>query len=175
MVTIEEVATRLCLDPRDLNKALKRPHYPMVTIEEVATRLSGAQLFTSLDACSGFWQLPLDIESSRLLTFNTPWGRYRFTRLPFGIVPAPEIYQREMWRLFQGLPVKIIMDDFFIHGNTNDIQYRLEVLEHSTATLPRSGRTAKRVFTASDCDQAAFCPHQKTRSNCVLVAEKTRS
>ena len=54
------------------------------------------------------------------------------------------------------------------------LQYRLEVLEHSTATLPRSGRTAKRVFTASDCDQAAFCPHQKTRSNCVLVTEKTR-
>jgi hypothetical protein len=53
---------RICLDPRDFNKALKRPHYPMVTIEEVATRLSGAQLFTSLDACSGFWQLPLDGE-----------------------------------------------------------------------------------------------------------------
>jgi hypothetical protein len=49
---------RICLDPRDLNKALKRPHYPMVTIEEVATRLSGAQLFTSLDACSGFGSFP---------------------------------------------------------------------------------------------------------------------
>ena len=61
---------RICLDPRVLNKALKRPHYPMVTIEEVATCLSEAQLFTSLDACSRFWQLPLDIESSSLLTFN---------------------------------------------------------------------------------------------------------
>ncbi len=119
---------RISLDPRDLNKALKRPHYPMVTIEEVATRLSGAQLFTSLDACSGFWQLPLDIESSRLLTFNTPWGRYRFTRLPFGIAPAPEIYQREMVRLFQGLPVEIIMDDFLIHGNTNHIDQKVRLI-----------------------------------------------
>ena len=119
---------RICLDPRDLNKALKRPHYPMVTIEEVATRLSGAQLFTSLDACSGFWQLPLDIESSKLLTFNTPWGRYRFTRLPFGIAPAPEIYQREMVRLFQGLPVEIIMDDFLIHGNANNIDQKVRLI-----------------------------------------------
>lgn len=62
---------RICIDPRDLNKALKRPHYPMVTVEEVANRLSGAKSFTSLDACSGYWQLPVDEESSKLLTFNT--------------------------------------------------------------------------------------------------------
>ena len=43
----------------------------MVTIEEVANRLSGAEIFTSLDVCSGFWQLPMDEESSKLLTFNT--------------------------------------------------------------------------------------------------------
>ena len=62
---------RICIDPRDLNKALKRPHYPMVTVEEVANRLSGAKSFMSLDACSGYWQLPEDDESSKLLTFNT--------------------------------------------------------------------------------------------------------
>ena len=44
---------RICIDPRDLNKALKRPYYPMVTVEEVANRLSGATSFSSLDACSG--------------------------------------------------------------------------------------------------------------------------
>ena len=46
---------RIRIDPRDLNKALKRPHYPMVTVEEVANRLAGAKSFTSLDACSGYW------------------------------------------------------------------------------------------------------------------------
>ena len=40
----------------------------------VANRLSGAKSFTSLDTCSGYWQLPVDDESSKLLTFNTPWG-----------------------------------------------------------------------------------------------------
>ena len=66
---------RICIDPKHLNKALKRPHYPMVTVEEVANRLSGAKSFMSLDACSGYWQLPVDDESSKLLAVNTPWGR----------------------------------------------------------------------------------------------------
>ena len=87
----------------------------MVTVEEVASRLLGATSFSSLDACSGYWQLPVDDESSKLLTFNTPWRRYRFTRLPFGISPAPELYQREMDRLFEGIPVEILVDDL-IHG-----------------------------------------------------------
>ena len=43
---------------------LKRPHYPMLTVEEFANRLSGAKSFMSLDACSGYWQLPVDDESS---------------------------------------------------------------------------------------------------------------
>ena len=58
----------------------------------------------------------MDDESSKLLTFNTPRGRYRFTKLPFGISSAPEIYQREMDKLFEGIPVEIIVDDFLIHG-----------------------------------------------------------
>ena len=120
---------RICIDPRDLNKALKRPHYPMVTVEEVATRLSGATSFTSLDACSGYWQLQVDDESSKRLTFNTPWGRYRFTRLPFGISPAPEIYQREMDRVFEGVPVQIIVDDFLIHGeDQRDMDQKLRAV-----------------------------------------------
>ena len=58
----------------------------------------------------------MDDESSKLLTFNTPWGRYRFTRFPFGISSAPEIYQREMDKLFERIPVEIIVYDFLIHG-----------------------------------------------------------
>ena len=60
--------------------------------------------------------MQMDEESSKLLTFKTPWRQYRFTRLPFGISSAPEIYQREIVRLFAGVLVKIIVDDFLIHG-----------------------------------------------------------
>ena len=45
---------RVCLDPRNLNQAIMRSHYPLPTIEEVATRLTNPKLFTVLDAKSGF-------------------------------------------------------------------------------------------------------------------------
>ena len=50
---------RVGLDPRALNRAIKRSYYPLPTIEEVATRLSGAKVFSVLDAKCGFWQAKL--------------------------------------------------------------------------------------------------------------------
>ena len=91
---------RLCIEPKNLNDAVKREHYPVKTIESVLTRLPEAKIFSTLDAASGFWQIPLDQESSLLTCFNTPFGRYKFNRLPFGVKSAPEVYQRTMEELF---------------------------------------------------------------------------
>ena len=111
-------AVRRCIDPRDLNAAMKRSHYPMKTVDEVANRLQGANTFSILDTKSGFWQLKLDEESSRLCTFNTPIGRYRFTRLPFGVKCAQEIFQRTMDQMVEDLDgVEVIMDDVIIAGD----------------------------------------------------------
>ena len=75
---------------------LQRENYPMPTIEEVASRLHGAKVFTSLDVSNGFWHVVLDEESSFCTTFNTPFGRYHWKRMPFGIRSAPEVFQRKM-------------------------------------------------------------------------------
>ncbi|CAI9731719.1 Hypothetical predicted protein [Octopus vulgaris] len=69
---------RICLDPRDLNKALKREHHPIPTLEEITPSLAGSKLFSKLDASNGYWNVKIDKESSNLTTFNTPFGRYRF-------------------------------------------------------------------------------------------------
>ena len=79
---------RICIDPRDLNTALKRPHHPMRTVEEVTSQMANATLFSVLDAKSLFWQISLDSKSSLLTTFSTPFGHYRFLRMPFGINSA---------------------------------------------------------------------------------------
>ena len=85
---------RLCINPKDLNTALKRPHHPMRSVEEVAAQMSGATVFSVLDAKNSFWQIRLDKKSSLLTTFSTPFGRYRFLRMPFGINSASEVFQR---------------------------------------------------------------------------------
>lgn len=109
---------RLCIDPKDLNHAIQRQHYPMRTIEEVAARIPNAKFFTVLDASSGFWQIPLDYESSLKTTFNTPYGRYRFCRLPFGIKSASEVFQKAMDHLLEGYPCEVIVDDILVWGST---------------------------------------------------------
>ena len=70
----KEGKLRICLDPKDLNQAIQREHYPLPTIDEIATRLHGAKVFTVLDVRQGFWHVPLDEKSSLLTTFNTPFG-----------------------------------------------------------------------------------------------------
>ena len=121
MVTVHKPNgdVRVCIDPFYLNKAIKRQHYPMNTIEEVAAKLSGAKFFTKLDAVSGFWQIPLDEDSSKLCTFNTPWGRFRFLRLPFGIADAPEVFQRVMTEHFAEF-AEVVVDDLLVWGKSKD-------------------------------------------------------
>ena len=110
---------RVCLDPKDLNAAVKRPHYPMPTLEDALAKMPGAKFFSKLDAFSGYWQLKLSETSSYLTTFNTPFGRYRFTRLPFGLVSAQDEFQRKMDEVFEGLPgVTPLIDDVIVSGRT---------------------------------------------------------
>ena len=98
MVVVEKPsgALRICLDPRDLNKVIHRPHYPLKTLSDILPELSGARYFTKLDARSGYWTIKLDNDSSYLTTFNSPYGRYRFLRLPFGLKSAQDEFQRKI-------------------------------------------------------------------------------
>ena len=108
---------RLCIDPKPLNKTLKRNRYPLPTIDDLLAKLTNAKVFTVADAKNGFWHVPLDDESSYLTTFGTPCSRYRCTRMPFGISPAPEEFQRRLDNALQGLDgVMPIFDDILIFG-----------------------------------------------------------
>jgi hypothetical protein len=72
---------RICLDPRNLNKSIKRTYHRTLTVEEVTHKLAHANYFSKLDAKHGYWSIQLVNESSKLTTF----ARYRFKRLPFGL------------------------------------------------------------------------------------------
>ena len=112
---------RICIDPRDLNRAIKREFYPMQTIEEIAARMPNAKYFSVLDASSGFWQVELDNDSAKLCTFNTPFGRYMFKRLPFGISSAPDVFQAIMSEMFGDIEdVEVVVDDLLIWGTTEE-------------------------------------------------------
>ena len=87
---------RICVDLTKLNESVQRERHLLPAVDQTLAQLAGAKIFTKLDANSGFWQVPLAPESSLLTAFLTPFGRYCFHRLPFGISSAPEHFQRRM-------------------------------------------------------------------------------
>ena len=108
---------RICLDPMDLNKGIKRNHYPTPTIDDLSPNLANAKIFSVVDAKDGFLQVVLDSKSSFLTTFWTPFGRYRWLRMPFGIKSAPEEFQRRLDECLEGLEnISVIADDILIYG-----------------------------------------------------------
>jgi len=86
----------LCLDPKDLNQAIKRNQWYSRTVDDILPELARSKYFSLLDAKSGYWHVPLDKESSFLTTFNTPWGKYRWLRLPFGLKVAGDVFQERI-------------------------------------------------------------------------------
>ncbi|UYV63734.1 K02A2.6-like [Cordylochernes scorpioides] len=108
---------RVCLDPRDLNKMIERPHFQIPTIDEILPSLNNAKIFTVIDAKEGFWQVKLDSQSDDLTTFWTPFGRYKWLRMPFGISAAPQEFQRSLHEVIEGLEgVEVIADDILAFG-----------------------------------------------------------
>ena len=87
---------RICIDPQPLNAALKREHYKLPVFDDVLPKPKDAKFFSKLDVREAYWHIRLDEESSKPTTMITPFGRYRWKRLPFGLKVSSEIFQRKL-------------------------------------------------------------------------------
>ena len=109
---------RICVDLTKLNENVCRETYPLPKIDALL-RETESTLFMNIDANSGFWQKKLAENFQLLTTFLTPFGRYCFQRLLFGLKSAPERFQKRMLNELEGLEgVICIMDDILVHGKT---------------------------------------------------------
>ena len=101
IVIVEKPNTRklcICLDPKNLNEHICHEHYPIPTLDNAIAKIGNSKFYSKLDLTSGYWQVKLDYESSLLTTFNTPFERYQFTRMPFGIQSAQEVFQKNLMK-----------------------------------------------------------------------------
>ena len=109
----------LCLDPHELNEAICHDHCKTLTVEEVTHKFAHSCYFTKLDAHHGYWLLVLDQDSSLLTTFNSPFGRYHFLCLPFGLVCSQDIFQKKMDQILEECQGCIgIAYDITVHSHT---------------------------------------------------------
>ena len=112
---------RVCLDPRDVNKVIKRDHYKIPTIEEITHQLAGSKKFAKVNGTLSYLCIVLSYESSLLTTFNTPWGKYRFIHLSWGLTCAQNIFKWMMDQILEHCEGAIgITDDIIIHGKDDE-------------------------------------------------------
>ena len=108
---------RICLDPKDLNKAIIHENHKAPTLEKIAHVLTGATKFSKVDGNKAFFGMHLTEEASLLTMFNTHLGRYRFLHVPFGLKMSQDIFQMRMDDIVAQCPsVLAIHDDVFIYG-----------------------------------------------------------
>ena len=96
---------------------IKRPHYKTPSLDEITHQLAGSRVFSKLDARHGYWSVSLDEPSSYLTTFNSPFGRYRFERLPFGLNLSQDVFQERIDHILERCPGTMgIADDVAVFG-----------------------------------------------------------
>ena len=132
---------RICVDLTKLNESILREYHPLPSVDHTLAQLAGATISSKLDANSGFWQIGLSPESAKLTTFITPFGRFCFNRLPFGISSAPEHFQKRITQVLEGTDgVLCQMDDILVYGKSvgehnQHLEATLHKLQEANLTL----------------------------------------
>ncbi len=136
--------TRVCVDMRMANRAIRREHHTTPTLSELISDLSGSKVFSTLDLNQGYNQLELDETSRSITTFTTHVGLRQYTRLFFGISSAAEVFQDAVCQVLSGLKgVVNISDDILVFGKSEEqhdenLKAALQRLSDSGLTLNRA-------------------------------------
>lgn len=128
-VVKKDGSLRICLDPRNLNKYLIRNVHHTASWEDAQHSFQNGKVFSTLDAKSAYWTKQLSAESQLLTAFNTPFKKYCFVRLPFGLSVSSEIFCETMDSALQGIPGTFpCADDVKVQGSTDE-RHDLHLLE----------------------------------------------
>ena len=145
---------RICIDPQALNAALKRECNKLPVL--VLPKLKDAKVFSKLDVREAYWHARLDEELSKLTTMFTPFGRYRWKRLLFGLKVSSEIFQRKLDEALGGLAgVFSVVDDVVIAGCGQTVEEAQSDNQRKlTETLKRC--TEKNIILNEDKQQTGL-------------------
>eukprot|EP00794_Sanderia_malayensis_P019311 gene19311-21235_t len=123
LVKKKDNSTRFVCDFRKLNDTTKKDTYPLPHIKDLLDKMAGAWYWSTLDAASAYWSMPLHKEDKEKTAFSVPRGTFEFNVTPYGLCNAGASYQRLMDICLSGLPADHIlayMDDIAVYSTTFD-------------------------------------------------------
>ena len=137
----------LVIDYRGLNKVTRKFTWPMPKVEDIFSKLNEATYFTMLDLQAGYHHIPLDKPSIPKMTFNSPFGKYKYVKVPFGLAQAPAYFQELMTGILKDFSFVIAyLDDIIIFSKTPQ-----EHISHIRKVFERL-RSAKLSMKMSKCN-----------------------
>ncbi len=115
MVCKADGSWRPCGDYRRLNLVTAADKYPVPNMQDLSARLHGCKVFSKLDLRKGYYQIPMRPEDIPKTAVITPFGLWEFTRMPFGLKNAGQMFQRLMDRVGADMPFLFIyLDDILV-------------------------------------------------------------
>ena len=91
----------------------------MPKVEDIFSKLNEATYFTTLDLRAGYHRMPLDKHSIPEIAFNSPFRKYKYVKVPFGLAQAPAYFQELMTGILKDFNFAIAyLDDIIIFSKT---------------------------------------------------------
>ena len=124
LVRKKDGSLRFCIDFRKLNSLTVKDSHPLPHICEMLESLAGAAHYSTFDMNSGFWQVPMSLESKQYTAFTLgSMGLYECESMPFGLCNAPPTFQRLMKNCLGKLNLTyclIYLDDIIVFSHTEE-------------------------------------------------------